>query len=451
MTGEHPSMQEPLKSNVRTSLRKFLLLSVMVWILPLAILGLYAAFGDGAVERAFLEEEPGLFDPLLLRKPGETQAQVKERADGLMRAFLVIVASLYAFLALAFLLTRRGMKKRYSLLLIPFCWLSIEQWAAPGLADHLKLNKFYLVQDPDHRPKETDPKTGWNSDSIRCSWESAQFEEEGLNLIFLGDSFTFGFRLPPRLTFPHKVQRGLADRFPGIDIKAATFGWVSSSPLLSLRRLKDLGHEYKPDFVLLCIDMTDFHDDIVWTHMLRRKGIFFVYDKIPLLLRLAEALTPAFYKELHTWFNEGLPASSTFMFQKPLEENRHFLKPITQNIEKIHEYTESLGARFIVVVLPRSYHYNPEESPESWERILLDDVEDAYLFEPFHYFDELREKVDFPICSLLEGFQKTEVFPTCFQDDPHWNDNGTTVAAGLIVDHILEQIEARLGIKAQAR
>jgi hypothetical protein len=59
--------------------------------------------------------------------------------------------------------------------------------------------------------------------------------------------------------------------------------------------------------------------------------------------------------------------------------------------------------------------------------------------------------VDFPVYSLLEGFQETEVFPTCFHDDPHWNASGSNLAAELIVGHILKHIEEHLGKSALER
>ena len=44
--------------------------------------------------------------------------------------------------------------------------------------------------------------------------------------------------------------------------------WVSSSPLLNLRLLRDVGHKYRPDLVVYSLDMTDFRDDLHYEHAL---------------------------------------------------------------------------------------------------------------------------------------------------------------------------------------
>jgi hypothetical protein len=63
-----------------------------------------------------------------------------------------------------------------------------------------------------------------------------------------------------------------------------------------------------------------------------------------------------------------------------------------------------------------------------------------YSLEPFRYFEELSKEVDYPIYSLLETFQKNEVFPTSFEDDPHWNRKGAQVAASAITKILIEEV-----------
>lgn len=114
-----------------------------------------------------------------------------------------------------------------------------------------------LVRTPDHRLSANTTET--NADGIRSEKEAEEFKEDNLNIIFLGDSFVYGLRQYPELAFPQQYERLARSRHPTCKINVANFGWISSSPYLSLRLLKDIGRKYAPDIVFLGIDMTDFH------------------------------------------------------------------------------------------------------------------------------------------------------------------------------------------------
>ena len=51
-----------------------------------------------------------------------------------------------------------------------------------------------LVADPDHHMQHGDKLfNGLNSDNIRSPHEASQIRDEDFNIIFLGDSFIYGF------------------------------------------------------------------------------------------------------------------------------------------------------------------------------------------------------------------------------------------------------------------
>lgn len=56
--------------------------------------------------------------------------------------------------------------------------------------------------------------------------------------------------------------------------------------------------------------------------------------------------------------------------------------------------------------------------------------------EPFRFFDEVRPSKPYPIYSLLEDFRANTEFPTCFEDDPHWNATGHRVAARALMRYL---------------
>lgn len=100
--------------------------------------------------------------------------------------------------------------------------------------------------DIDHRMRPS-AVAGVNSDGIRCDFEADQFTADTFNVIFLGDSFTYGYRVEDgRDAFPAQVERLIRAGDRDSDVRTINFGWTSSSPLLSERLLRDIGQSIIP-------------------------------------------------------------------------------------------------------------------------------------------------------------------------------------------------------------
>src|SRR5262249_440735 len=137
-----------------------------------------------------------------------------------------------------------------------------------GVCRFLYSDDVALVRNPDHRLRANTSET--NADGLRTRKEAHDFTDDAMNTAFLGDSFVFGAREFPQLALPAQLERLLQARHPECKVNVANFGWVSSSPYLSLRLLKDIGRKYAPDLVLLGVDMTDFHDDLKYRLLVER-------------------------------------------------------------------------------------------------------------------------------------------------------------------------------------
>jgi hypothetical protein len=290
-------------------------------------------------------------------------------------------------------------------------------------------------EEIDHRLTPNTKET--NADGIRSEKESLDFKHNDLNIIFLGDSFTYGERVQPQSAFPQQFEDIARIRHPELNINVANFGWVSSSPYLSLRLLKDIGLKYSPDIVVLCIDMTDFHDDIKYENLiLKPKLIYKVNWYFPGFVAVIKHIFIASSKNQSLKYLDklqeiifGLPSDRFFMVNMPLKETRKLAGHLIANLNNIHKYVKNdLNARFIVIVLPRNFQYSKRESPDNWEKHKYT-VFGPYVYEPFKLFGELSKSVSYPIYSLLEVFQNERLYPTCFIDDPHWNENGHKIAA----------------------
>jgi hypothetical protein len=289
-----------------------------------------------------------------------------------------------------------------------------------------------FLEDIDHRPKPD--AVEFNEHGIRDTRGPEAFPESAFNIVVLGDSFVYGFGLHPLHAIPQQIELRLRRSYPDRPINVANFGYISSSPYLSLRQLRDFGHLYHPDLVLLCVDMTDFHDDIKYE----------LYDRKPGWFALLRFLPSGFFALKHATHALGLhdsmfgyPSDRFFVVNRPLEETRPYLAWIQKNIDAIDDFVRTrLGARFALAILPRPFQYSRAESPKSWERGSYTAL-GPYAHEPFRYFGEIGKSRRYPIRSLLPAFERTRVFPTAFRGDPHWNVRGARVA----VDALLAFLE----------
>ena len=89
-------------------------------------------------------------------------------------------------------------------------------------------------------------------------------------------------------------------------------------------------------------------------------------------------------------------------------------------------------------MFPRSYQYSNKECPNNWEKSQYQ-VLGPFAHEPFKYFEQIKDDVDYPIFSLLPDFQDSTIFPTVFDNDPHWNETGNRIAVNAIYKYCLKE------------
>lgn len=347
--------------------------------------------------------------------------QDMSRATGFWRPvkilFITVLATVFAFLvALECFLA----------------WKKHQYFKNPSTKGDIVLNKILLYGDPDHR-MHADRHNDLNSDNIRSIHTPESIHKEDLNIIFLGDSFTYGFLLPTQSSIPSQFEVMARAAHPGMKINAINFAWVSSSPLLDYRLLKEIGRKYQPDIVVLNLDIGDFGDDIFYTRLFEHRDIFLFSSILPGTTALLEAfsnlLSSDDYEKLF-----GYPKSVMFANELPLGRSLPYIEAYSQRIidDIAHYTTQELGAKFILVMNPRSFQYNDKEALQDWNRSMNRRTENSY--EVFRYMDQLQQTRDYPVFSLLPGLQQTTVFPTTFGTDSHWNVAGCNVVAELLME-----------------
>lgn len=297
----------------------------------------------------------------------------------------------------------------------------------------------------DHRMKPNGVEI--NTDGIRFLAEAETLADDDFVILVLGDSFVFGFQLPYAQSLPYALEERLRARRCEVPVRTVNFGWTSSSPLLSLRLLREIGHRYRPDLVLYALDMTDFQDDIRYERLLRRSDDF-EPDGSEVIDQIARRLAPGLFGDrpellmrvgalwrrapAHARQLAGLPhwKERFFVTAHPLEDTREAIEYGTaRHLAAMADFTqEVLGAQLGLVLYPRAYQYSERESPENWEAGRYERL-GPYVREPFRYFEEVASELSYPVLSLWSDFVDTDRFPLFFEDDPHWNADGAAFAA----------------------
>jgi len=294
-----------------------------------------------------------------------------------------------------------------------------------------------IVSNPDHRMTR-EQYTDLNSDSIRSAVEPSAVRDEDFNVVVLGDSFVYGMWLGRQDTLPYRLEE-LARKAGYNNVRVFNYGWISSSPYLSLRLLKEIGKKYKPDLVIEVVDMTDFWDDTFYRRAAERQGFFKVAHWIPATSMVLGKWGREVVKA--DWFTKplwGTPWQRYFPMERPLSETRPYLDALTGNLDETHRYAEDeLQAKFVTFVMPRSVQYSKTETPKdpSDEYTRLG----AWSLEPFRYFAEVAPQKPYPIISLLDDFRQTQEFPLTMESDPHHTSLGNKVSAQFIWQHLQQQ------------
>jgi hypothetical protein len=360
--------------------------------------------------------------------------------------FLVVCIPIYVLLNLPRLLKQwRGL---LTMLITSALCLFIIWLAGPLLVRHFVMPMYHL--DVDHRPRPS--FRGTNEDGLYTDLTSADIAEDDFSIVFLGDSYTEGYKVSREVNFVETVGRRLRARHPDENIKVVNFGWVSSSPVLQLRLLHSIGEKYKPDLVVQVFDMGDFHNDLVASKMLRDEhGLDHAREISVFDVMLVRFSTWLGVPNVLAWLKGNLavfdspdeepsdiPQKRFFHMFQPLAESEPYLDLSWHTIVRIHQWAEQRNAKFVLFVPPRYPQHDRDECPDDlWKDKMPES--DEYVLEAFEYFAKKAGTVDFPVQSMLEPFRRAAVFPLCFENDPHWNENGHRVAADAIAQFLIEQ------------
>ena len=353
--------------------------------------------------------------------------------------------------------------------------LDEEYWYSP-LFDHvLPPNRTLAVWDrKGHVAGATrTPLLHVNSDGLRTTYTRDSFSAHKMRIAFLGDSFTMGYGVDQKASFVEGVEARLRSDFPDADVAVLNAGVTSYSPIIEALQYEAIVRAYRPQLVILVLDETDFGDDAAYEAISeevdgRRMFLNSGYwrgatsgwsDHVALMQRLPGNARAMLARPVRSLFNVNQRADDTplvdlhggkvrsrfFIYKFPRSVTSKYYERTLANIERVDREVVKDGARFGLVIAPRYPHFNPAESPDNWE---ADEYKDRpFLGDYLDFFAEAKARETFDIFSLLPALSKSKVFPLCFTDDPHWNENGHAVVADVVTQHIRETWGALLTAK----
>lgn len=307
-----------------------------------------------------------------------------------------------------------------------------------------------------------------NEDGLRTPHARAEFLRHAQRIAILGDSFVFGAGVNAPDAFPERLEARLrAGGAP--DAAVVNAGVISYSPLLEGRQFDAVVSGYRPQLVLLFVDVTDVGDDEIYTRKAQRgspPGTFplegstsldchgavhqllkpalawtgdrFAYPARRVMAALGRPPAPPADYYLDPVMFQGQAENRYFIYRHPLEQTRPFFEQTLRYIEAVAASAQRAGARFALVVVPRYHHWSTTECPDNWERGAYGDDE-PFQYEYFRFFDGAAASVAFPVYDLLPAFRATREFPLVFHNDPHWNPRGHDFVARQIESWIRAQ------------
>ena len=317
-----------------------------------------------------------------------------------------------------------------------------------------------------------------NDRGMRGPGDYAYEKKEGVTRIaVMGDSFTFGVGVRAEETFSARLQRRLEEAQPG-RYEVLNFGVSSFSPVLEYIYLKKEVAQYRPDRLILALDLCDVQDDYfyekhlvydkdgeivacdpfrlhggpdIWAVLKERSMLCAILDE-KVLQSFKKMKTIGFAKYFENKRNKVRnktailldPKSDNiefdrFLFAREAKDEaivRRHWERTAKYLSMIKEFCDGHSIRLLLAPYPYGHEVGPEEwskGREYWgfEKGRVDDASRSFaMIGAF-----AREKgIDW--VSLLEPMKAHENGKLYYHNDGHWTADGHRVAAEALFEKL---------------
>lgn len=281
-------------------------------------------------------------------------------------------------------------------------------------------------------------------------------------ILVLGDSFTEGVGVPLNESIPKQLESMLSNA--GYSVEVINGGISSYSPILEYIYLENDGVLLSPDLVILNLDLTDVQDDYGYektalfengeitavpgskTDPSWRSNIEYLCNKYRLnscfvvgrfFLKII-----GHYDSRDKTLREGdingdrwLPAR----FNLSAEAISHFNRTFSY-IKKAKEFSDSIGARFILVTYPHGFQVNEKEVPLLRKVLNFDDFP-VYSLDFFSKAAGFAGENNITYIDTYYIFNRSTEFPLYYQLDGHMTAKGYRLVAQGIYESLTKDEE----------
>jgi len=346
-------------------------------------------------------------------------------------------------------------------------------------------DRHHFVSDPilhhrrlphvTRRSRGVDLRTNWLG--LRDREYPVEKAGDTFRILMVGDSVIEGGGLQLEETIPAQLQAALNAMGCGRTFEVLNAGVAGYSPILEYLFVKHVGLSLHPDLVIVNFDMSDVHEDLLWTFVaqvdssglptavpvdrLIETAVLLPPVRWPRSLRFLDPLErrlawSATYQVVRRspaglrLFGSVRMTSERLARLGVVGDIRYDPLTITRDVESptereawaltrrylvaIQDLTRAHAVKFALVVYPMPHQVSATASPDGRRQLGLGPG--LYTSErPFEILGQLGRQEGFPVISLLETFRARidADGPLFWPDDFHHTPAGARVfAAGLV-------------------